>query len=89
MVAEAVSKAFPCDKLNYELLGNGDSHLHWHIFPRRNGDLDGYGNEGKGPVWWYPKEMMYSEENKPNENDLSNMKKSLQLEIDKLIHSSL
>lgn len=73
IIAEAVSKAFPCDKLNYELLGNGDSHLHWHIFPRRDGDLGNYGNNGKGPVWWYPKEKMYAEENKPTKKDLKDM----------------
>ena len=28
LVAEAVSKAFNCEKINYELLGNGDSHMH-------------------------------------------------------------
>ncbi len=73
IVAGAVSKAFPCDKLNYELLGNGDSHLHWHIFPRRSGDLEDYGNNGKGPVWWYPKEKMYSDDNKPSKEELNEM----------------
>lgn len=28
IVAEAVSKAFGAEKMNYELLGNGDSHIH-------------------------------------------------------------
>ncbi len=43
-------------KMNYELLGNGDTHLHWHLFPRVSGDIENYGNNGKGPVWWYPME---------------------------------
>ena len=73
IVAEAVSKAFPCEKLNYELLGNGDSHLHWHIFPRRMGDLEDHGNNGKGPVWWFPKERMYSDDNKPSKEELNEM----------------
>ena len=34
-VAEAVYHAFGVEKMNYELLGNGDTHLHWHLFPRR------------------------------------------------------
>lgn len=42
--------------MNYELLGNGDTHLHWHLFPRIAGDLEQYGSNGKGPVWWYPME---------------------------------
>lgn len=33
-VAEAVFKAFAPRKLNYELLGNGVPHLHWHLIPR-------------------------------------------------------
>lgn len=37
----------------YECLGNGEggAHIHWHLFPRRPGDIDNYGNNGKGPVW--------------------------------------
>lgn len=39
LVAEAVYNAFGPDKLNYELLGQGENvHMHWHIFPRRKGD---------------------------------------------------
>ena len=37
-VAEAVWRAFTPRKLNYELLGNGVPHLHWHIIPRYAGD---------------------------------------------------
>lgn len=34
LVAEAVYNAFGPDKLNYELLGQGENvHMHWHIFP--------------------------------------------------------
>ena len=40
IVAEAVYKAFGAEKMNYELLGNGDTHLHWHLFPRVSGDLE-------------------------------------------------
>ena len=34
LVAEATFRAFAPRKLNYELLGNSVSHLHWHLFPR-------------------------------------------------------
>lgn len=83
-VAEAVSKAFHAEKMNYELLGNGDTHLHWHLFPRVSGDLDGYGNNGKGPVWWYPKDKMYDDQNRPSETELVEMKNVLLRELDKL-----
>ena len=38
LVSEAVFKCFQPKKLNYELLGNLDPHLHWHIIPRRETD---------------------------------------------------
>ena len=85
IVAEAAANAFGAEKMNYELLGNGDSHLHWHLFPRVSGDLEGYGNNGKGPVWWYPREKMYSSDNCPSEEALNEMKARLAEELDKLL----
>lgn len=81
-VAEAVSRAFGAEKMNYELLGNGDTHLHWHLFPRRDGDLEGYGNQGRGPVWWYPMEKMYDEANCPSQEELEELKSRLKKEMD-------
>ncbi len=82
LVAEAVAKTFGADKMNYELLGNGDSHLHWHLFPRIDGDLEEYGHDGRGPVWWYPREKMYCEEMKLSEEDMGEMKEALLKNID-------
>ncbi len=33
-IARALSDVFHPDKMNYELLGNGMPHLHWHLVPR-------------------------------------------------------
>ncbi|MBO6239825.1 MAG: HIT family protein [Butyrivibrio sp.] len=87
LVAEAVKKAFGAGKMNYECLGNGEggAHIHWHLFPRRVGDIEKYGNNGKGPVWWYPREKMYSDENRPSSNELEDMKAKLLCELDKLL----
>ena len=85
VVAEAVSNAFDAEKMNYELLGNGDTHVHWHLFPRKNGDLDGYGNNGKGPVWWYPMEKMYHNDNRPSAAELEELKAKLLVELEKLL----
>lgn len=82
LVAEAVSKAFGAVKMNYELLGNGDTHLHWHLFPRVSGDLGEYGNNGKGPVWWYPMDKMYADDNRPTDEELKRMKQKLLTELD-------
>ena len=70
IVQEAVAKAFQAEKMNIELLGNGDAHVHWHLFPRKAGDMKGYGHNGRGPVWWVPWEEMLSEEYQPKESDL-------------------
>ena len=80
-VAEAVYAAFQPDKLNYELLGNGDSHMHWHIFPRRERD------EIHGPVWWTDRNVMSSDEVKPGPEELEVMKSKLYVELEKLTPS--
>jgi len=38
IVPEAVSNIFRPDKINYELLGNGCPHIHWHLYTRVKGD---------------------------------------------------
>ena len=65
LVAQAVQKAFNAEKMNYELLGNGDTHVHWHLFPRNNGDL-----KVKGPVWLVPKDEMYDDKFRPSTKEL-------------------
>lgn len=37
-IARTLSEAFQPDKMNYELLGNGVPHLHWHLIPRFKAD---------------------------------------------------
>ena len=43
-IASGLAKAFSPDKMNYELLGNGMPHLHWHLIPRYKTD----------PLWGRP-----------------------------------
>lgn len=85
LVTEAVAKAFDAEKMNCELLGNGDAHLHWHLFPRVSGDIESYGNGGRGPVWWYPPQKMYADENRPSHKRLEEMKAKLLCELEKII----
>jgi diadenosine tetraphosphate (Ap4A) HIT family hydrolase len=49
IIAKAIQKSIKPDKLNYAILGNRISHLHWQIIPRYKDD----GNWGKAP---WPKE---------------------------------
>lgn len=80
LVAEAVYTAFKPEKMNYELLGNGDTHVHWNLFPRVTGDTP-----IKGPVWWLPKEEMWDDSKRPNNEELSFMINRLKMEIDNLM----
>lgn len=87
--AQAVSMAFGAEKMNYEPLGNGDSHLHWHLYPRRRGDLTengiDYGVNGAGPVWWMPWKIMNNEKYRVSGSDLENMKAKLNCALDSVM----
>ena len=80
-IGEAVYNAFKPDKLNYELLGVGNAvHMHWHFFPRREGDTP-----VKGPVWKLDKTEMYAEKYRPMTEELEILKATLLVELDKLL----
>lgn len=78
IVAEAVYNAFKPDKLNYELLGNTDEHIHWHIFPRRKTDPLPH-----TAVWAVSKKIRRSV--KPSPEELKELRRSLLNEINKII----
>ena len=66
LVGEAVYAAFRPEKLNYELLGAGrGAHMHWHFFPRREGDTP-----IPGPVWRLDPGEMYNKKYLPTEKEL-------------------
>ena len=39
----------------------------------------------KGPVWWYPMDKMYSDDNRPSDMELDKMKAKLLVELEKLL----
>lgn len=43
---------------------------------------DGY--HGKGAVWWYPREKVYSAENVVNDKELEELKQKLKTELDQM-----
>lgn len=79
LVSEAVYKAFKPKKLNYELLGNTDSHLHWHIFPR-------YADDPKPdvPIWVIPPSIRSSKNTIPSDSEIKLLKGKILKEIEKL-----
>jgi len=72
-VAEAVYKATKPDKLNYELLGNSEPHLHWHIIPRYKTDP-----KFKRPVWIIDKKIRESKKTYPTIKEIKNLKEAVQ-----------
>lgn len=78
LVAEAVAAVYHPEKMNYELLGNGDTHLHWHLFPRVSGDTP-----QPGPVWWLPRKEMWNDAYRPSDDQLAERTKQLREEIER------
>lgn len=77
-VASAVYHAFKPHKLNYELLGNTDEHMHWHLFPRHAGDLS-----PRTTVWAVAREIRNDPKTIPSEEELVAMKSVLLKELQK------
>lgn len=72
LVAEAIYGAFQPRKLNYELLGNTDSHLHWHLIPR----YDGESNINE-PIWTIDSKIRCAERYRPNVEELKLIKQKI------------
>ncbi|MGQ0802471.1 MAG: HIT family protein [Actinomycetota bacterium] len=79
LVAEAVHRAFTPTKLNYELLGNGVPHLHWHLFPRHSNDP-----RPRGPVWEDPDFLraLWTNGATPDEARLTSLRQRLLAALD-------
>ena len=79
LVAEAVYNVFKADKMNHAMLGNLDSHVHWHLIPRVHGD-----SPDKAPIWSLPKEELFKECYRPSMDELGEMTVKLKSEIERL-----
>ena len=77
-VAESVYRAFKPRKLNYELLGNRDPHLHWHLIPRYKDD-----KEPRKPIWVTMKSMNGAGSYIPAEKELVALKHGLLSQLSK------
>lgn len=80
IVAEAVSNIFKPDKMNYELLGNGCSHIHWHLYPRVKGDTPIISS-----VYQLSNDELFDESTRPNEEEREELKRKIKNEIVRLL----
>lgn len=83
VVAEAVCNIFKPDRLNYELLGNGCSHIHWHLYPRTQGDTPIISS-----VYQLPNSVLFDETTRPDEETRELYKSKIKAEINRLLAGS-
>jgi len=72
LVAESVFTVFKPAVLNYEALGNSESHLHWHIFPRYASDP-----KPNRPIWNIDRSLRYADKYKASDEELREHKQSV------------
>ena len=77
-VAEAVFKAFKPDKLNYEMLGNAEPHLHWHLFPRYKSDPN-----FTRPIWTVDKNIRQADSTMVSLEEIKQLKNKISTFLDK------
>lgn len=82
-VAEAVYRAFHPRKLNYELLGNTDAHIHWHIFPRHADDP-----LPQRTVWSIPQKIRQADSARPSSASLQQLKRLLKQSLSLVLKKS-
>lgn len=75
-VAEAVFKAFKPRKLNYELLGNKDEHLHWWLIPRYLDDPN-----PTQPIWAMDKNLIFGNDTKVNGTEIEELRQMILHEL--------
>jgi len=80
IVAEAVFNVFKPNKINYELLGNTDRHLHWHIIPRYDADP-----KPNAPIWVIDKSIRYAESTRLSGEELKKLIAQLNQELGVLV----
>ena len=79
LVGEAIYNLFKPKKLNYELLGNEFSHVHWHIFPRYLNDPN-----PTMPIWVINKKIRGAKNTIPTATELEEMRNRLLYQINLL-----
>lgn len=79
LAAKAVANVFKPDKMNYELLGNGCPHIHWHLYPRVKGDTPAVSS-----VYQLPNSELFDESTRPSDEVRDEMIRKLRAELERL-----
>lgn len=79
-VAQAVYEIYSPIKINYELLGNSQSHLHWHIIPRYKDDPN-----ISLPVWIDINKTHLMNKKPTSKSDILKLKKAIEVSIQKVL----
>ena len=83
LVAQAVNNVFRPDKMNYELLGNGCPHIHWHLYPRRKGDTPIVSS-----VYQLPNDVLFDPKTAPTDEEREVYKRLIKEEITKILKTN-
>lgn len=81
VVSQAVYNVFKPDKMNYELLGNGCPHIHWHLYPRIKGDTPIVSS-----VYQLPNSELFDKSTMPSDKEREKLKLLIKKEILNLLH---
>jgi len=87
LIGDAITSVFNPLRINYDILGNLDTYLHAHIFPRYEWEDD---ELRKGPVMLYPKENWTnpSEEQYHSHEKFLDVRSKLQSKLEALMIST-
>lgn len=81
LIGDAISEICKPIRINYDILGNTDTFLHAHIYPRYEWEEE----RKKHPIWVYPKEYWTDEKYQFNEVNSGQLKRQLSLKIKELL----
>ncbi len=71
-------------RVNYDILGNTDTFLHAHVFPRYEWEEEA---KRKAPVWQYPRENWTLDKYQFSENTHGDLKQKLSLKLNALMET--
>lgn len=66
--------------MNYELLGNGCPHIHWHLYPRMKGDTPIVSS-----VYQLPNSILFAESTRPTDEVRKDYINKIKNEIERLL----